>query len=134
MLKKSLSLLIIAALCLGILTPVQASDYQFSNANDGSQLQIAEENDQEQKSEARQKYEALLEGNYRNGELVDKFEEMFGNLTPEYIMANYKTLFDAEAGEIDEGFLAVITSEEMRGMQTVKYESIKRRPFRDTSS
>ncbi|MDR1135845.1 MAG: hypothetical protein LBL49_06660 [Clostridiales Family XIII bacterium] len=120
MLKKLTSFLVIAVLCLGIFTLVKVSDYSFSNTNDGSQSQLGMEDDQEQKSEARQKYEALLEGNYRNGELVDKFEEAFGNLSPQYIRENYKTLFDAEAGEIDEGFLSVITNEEMRSVQSAQ--------------
>jgi hypothetical protein len=79
--------------------------------------QIFVEDGQKQKSEARQNYEALLTGGYYNGELIQKFEELFGDLSPAYILENYETIFDVEAGEIDEGFLAVVTSKEMRGYQ-----------------
>ena len=44
--------------------------------------------------------------------------ELFGNLSPAYISENYEEIFDISAGEIDEGFLAVVTSEEMRGWQS----------------
>jgi hypothetical protein len=115
--KKLLSISVIAILCLSTVAPIQASDYSIGNTSDGSQSQVFIEDGQEQKSEARQKYDALLEGNYYNGELVEKFEELFGNLSPAYILENYETIFDIEAGEIDEGFLAVVTSEEMRGYQ-----------------
>jgi hypothetical protein len=108
---------VVAVLCLSTVVPIQATNYSVGDTGDGLQPQIFTEYEQEQKSEARQNYEALLTGGYYNGELIQKFEELFGDLSPEYILENYEAIFDVEAGEIDEGFLAVVTSKEMRGYQ-----------------
>ncbi|MDR1247517.1 MAG: hypothetical protein LBK57_10950 [Clostridiales Family XIII bacterium] len=80
--RKLLSGTVIAVLCLSTVVPIQASNYSVGDTGDGLQPQIFTEYDQEQKSEARQNYEALLTGGYYNGELIQKFEELFGDLSP----------------------------------------------------
>ena len=59
-------------------------------------------------SQRRLNYQLLLEGNYFAGELISRFEEMFGIHTATYIRQNFKTIFDISKYEIDEGLLDII--------------------------
>jgi hypothetical protein len=68
------------------------------------------------KSERRQNYEQLLEGNYFAVELIQKFHELFGDeYTALYIRENYADIFDVAPDEIDEGFLNIIANVEHEG-------------------
>ena len=45
-------------------------------------------------SPARQNYFLLLTGNYRSVEIPGRFAELFGYMSPDYILQNYTTIFD----------------------------------------
>ncbi|MDO4719431.1 MAG: hypothetical protein Q4A78_02105 [Peptostreptococcaceae bacterium] len=60
-----------------------------------------------------QKYQQLLQGNYRNGEIVREFRRLFGEgYTIDDIKNNYTSIFDVSADEMDEAILQILTSPE----------------------
>ena len=62
------------------------------------------------KSERRAKYEQLLAGNYYAGELVEKFQELFGeDYTQKYIRENYTEIFDITPEEADMGLIELLS-------------------------
>ena len=67
-------------------------------------------------SQARQNYFALLEGNYRNTEIPGRFIELFGHMSPDYILHNYTTIFDITSEEMDQAILRILT----RGARVVR--------------
>jgi len=73
-------------------------------------------------SEARQKYYELLGGNYWSVELPDRFRELFGDISPEYILHNYTTIFDISSEEMDQAVLRVLT----QGAETLEREREER--------
>ena len=60
-------------------------------------------------SQARLNYLLLLEGNYWSIELKDRFIELFGYMSPDYILHNYTTIFDITSEEMDQAVLRVLT-------------------------
>ena len=73
--------------------------------------------DENEKKERKAKYEQLLEGNYKSGELLVRFQELFGNgFTKQYISENYQEIFGLDEGEIDEGVLGLLTREGSRSI------------------
>jgi len=60
-------------------------------------------------SQARQKYYTLLEGNYWSAELPYRFRELFGDMSPDYILQNYTRIFDIEPERMDQAILRVLT-------------------------
>ncbi|MCL1988712.1 MAG: M60 family metallopeptidase [Firmicutes bacterium] len=64
----------------------------------------------EQPSQARQNYNKLLEGNYFPVELRQRFVELFGEHSEEYILQNYANIFDIPSGQVDEALLNVLTN------------------------
>ena len=60
-------------------------------------------------STARQNYFLLLEGNYRSVEIPGRFEELFGYMSPDYILQNYTRIFDITSEEMDQAILRVLT-------------------------
>jgi len=59
-------------------------------------------------SEAREKYNLLLGGNYRSVEIPYRFRELFGDMTQEYILANYTSIFDITSDEMDQAFVVAL--------------------------
>ncbi|MCL1987392.1 MAG: hypothetical protein FWG64_05410, partial [Firmicutes bacterium] len=55
----------------------------------------------EQPSQARQNYYKLLEGNYFAFELRQRFVELFGEFSTDYIRQNYPTIFDMPSEQVD---------------------------------
>lgn len=61
------------------------------------------------RNEAREKYHNFLDGSYNSTELREKFYEMYGNLSREYILENYTELFGVSKSEMDETVLDILT-------------------------
>jgi len=51
-------------------------------------------------SEARQKYDLLRAGNYTSAQVVNRFHELFGYISSDYILRNYTRIFDIISAEI----------------------------------
>ncbi|MDL2288345.1 hypothetical protein LJC32_03070 [Oscillospiraceae bacterium OttesenSCG-928-F05] len=94
--KKRLSTFILSALIL-------------LSCTNGFALYIGNEISEPIYSETQLKYEELLSGNYRSVELKDKFAELFGSYSEQYILENCELLFGIEKAEIDEGLLEILT-------------------------
>ena len=60
-------------------------------------------------SEARQKYYMLLTDNHWSVELSARFRELFGEMSPDYILSNYTGIFDITSDEMDQAVLRVLT-------------------------
>jgi len=81
-------------------------------------------------SEARQKYYQLLVGSSWSVEIVYRFHDLFGYMSPEYILHNYTNIFDITSEEMDQAVLRALT----RGAN--RYDSFERviHSFDDGSS
>ena len=73
----------------------------------------------EYKSDRRLKYEQLLNGDYFAIDLKEKFKELFGDYSPEYILNNYTEIFDVTPAEIDAGILELLAYAELDGDEIV---------------
>ena len=60
-------------------------------------------------SETRQKYDILRTSNYSSTQLVNRFYELFGYMSPDYILRNYTQIFDITSVEMDEVILDILT-------------------------
>ena len=100
-------------LVLTLIIPSYAVAEENTRSMSSEQLELIS-SEFEQKSEARLKYESLLAGDYRGYEMKEKFEELFGTgYTAQDILTDYEEIFDIGEGEIDEGFLQMITRDEI---------------------
>ena len=60
-------------------------------------------------SQARQSYNLLRTGNYNSTQVIDRFHQLFGHLSPDYILQNYTRIFDITSAEMDEVILEILT-------------------------
>jgi len=73
-------------------------------------------------SDARSKYNQLLEGSYNSNEIKDLFQALFGEYDEDEIKDNYTEIFDISPHEMDEAILEILTGEEYTGERGVYEE------------
>jgi len=106
--------------------PPQPEAVEHSTAISGLDMQsanlgIQRFNTNQPISQRRLMYQQLLDGNYFAGELIARFEEMFGVHSATYIRENFTILFDIAEDEIDEGILNIIAP--MRQVRMEQHEA-----------
>jgi len=60
-------------------------------------------------SQAHQNYNLLRTGNYSSAQVIDRFHQLFGHLSPDYILQNHNRIFDITSAEMDEVILEILT-------------------------
>lgn len=86
-----------------------SSDSPFSkssgNTNSNTNLWLVDDN---AKSDARLKYEQLLTEDLFGFELRIRFDELFGEISDEYLLDNFDIVFDTPADQVDQGLLQIL--------------------------
>jgi len=75
-------------------------------------------------SEARQKYNLLRVGNYTRIGIINRFHELFGYMSPEYILQNYMRIFDITSAEVDEVILDILTRDQYQFTDQMLLDSV----------
>jgi len=111
MMKKIISIIITVVLFICMTTGAFAlsSDSPFSkssgNTNSNTNLWLVDDN---AKSDARLKYEQLLTEDLFGFELRIRFDELFGEISDEYLLDNFDIVFDTPADQVDQGLLQIL--------------------------
>ena len=80
-------------------------------------------------SQARQNYNLLRTGNYSSAQVINRFHELFGYISSDYILQNYTLIFHITSEEMDEVILEILTCGAVARQQEI---TLTREPFLPT--
>ena len=105
-LRKATAYLLVFVMVFGLLPAVSfARDDSLPTLSEPAHI-----SQEDQMSQARRNYFALLEGNYPSSIMRQRFTELFGEHSIDDIRNNFHIIFDMPRELVDEGLVGILTT------------------------